>query len=214
MIAAGIGGSLAVVMHSGTVLTCGQLSGHPLGMPMHLRPLDSQVFGGAEVVHASIGGCLNIFITSDGGVYTHGFNSNAEATTILGHGGGPHPEEHCIVEPRLITSLRDAGVRAVSGSAGRMHGAVVDTNGSIWTWGANRAGQLGLPNTDIDRGTPQQLPLPYDALMVSWCALTLIQSPRRRPSCPRPDDTMLNTAALGVTRWCCAMMVSCLLQKA
>ncbi len=170
MVAAGIGGSLAIVLHAGTVLTCGQLSGHSEPQPDgRLRSLDHGIFNNARVMYASIGGCLNLFITEDGGCYTHGYNSNAESTTILGHGGENEMEEHRIVVPRLIASMYEAGIKAVSGSAGRMHGAIVDVKGKVWTWGANRRGQLGFPDTSKDRSAPQWLRLPEEseASMVS-----------------------------------------------
>lgn len=164
MVAAGIGGSLAIVLHDGTVLTCGQLSGHlEPQLDGRLRPLDSGIFDGERVTHASIGGCLNLFITEAGGCYTHGYNSNAESTTILGHGGENAVEDHHIVVPRRIASIHEAGIKAISGSAGRMHAAIIDVEGKVWTWGANRRGQLGLSDTSVDRGEPEWLRLPAES---------------------------------------------------
>jgi len=42
-------------------------------------------------------------------------------------------------------------------SAGGFHTIVLKTNQTIWVWGRNYSGQLGLGDTDVDRNTPTQI---------------------------------------------------------
>jgi alpha-tubulin suppressor-like RCC1 family protein len=69
----------------------------------------------------------------------------------LGHGGAGDRST-----PVVVSTLFE-GVRQLA--AGRHHSCAVKTDGTLWCWGLNNAGQLGLGDK-VDRETPQQVTLP------------------------------------------------------
>ena len=57
----------------------------------------------------------------------------------------------------------DPSVKATRIAAGQQHGAMVDDQGRVWTWGMGEAGQLGRPDGVEEPSTPgmvRQLPAP------------------------------------------------------
>ena len=54
------------------------------------------------------------------------------------------PSDEAETTPRLVRSLADDNVRAVSVHAGDAHSACVDEDGTLYVWGSNRYNQLGL----------------------------------------------------------------------
>lgn len=57
----------------------------------------------------------------------------------------------------IVVSTLFEGVRQIA--AGRNHTCAVKNDGTLWCWGLNNAGQLGLGDK-VDRETPQQVTLP------------------------------------------------------
>ena len=102
-----------------------------LGFMRHLAVLDVAL--GPE--HA-------VLLTRDGHVYTWGIGSSGK----LGHGGLWDE-----TEPRLVETL--AKRRSIVIACGEQHTIAITDNGSLWTWGDNRFGQLGHGNVR-DMGTP------------------------------------------------------------
>jgi alpha-tubulin suppressor-like RCC1 family protein len=50
----------------------------------------------------------------------------------------------------------DAGTTWVSGSGGTTHTVAIKSDGTLWSWGANASGQLGLNDTTT-RSSPVQV---------------------------------------------------------
>jgi len=82
--------------------------------------------------------------------------------TVWGWGGDSHgqlaglynsPDGGWIDYPRRIPAI----LGAVSVAAGSRHSHVLKWDGSVWSFGANEDGQLGLGDT-LDRHTPRQIP--------------------------------------------------------
>lgn len=64
-------------------------------------------------------------------------------------GGGPN-----LWGPHRLVKLLDVKVRTVASSCNACHSAVITTDGKVWTWGRNEAGQLGHGTTErVDNPT-------------------------------------------------------------
>jgi len=103
-----------------------------------------------EIISVSCGSAHTMVLTTTG-VWSFGLNDEG----ALGHQGN-----HLV--PTLIKSLSSKVILKVS--AGGHHSAAVDNNGTLYTWGWNEAGQLGLKtsrNTVFD-------PTVVDALSGEW----------------------------------------------
>lgn len=96
-------------------------------------------------------------ISKQGEVYTWGVGRDGR----LGHGG-----DNAEVKPRLVEGLRSCFV--VDASCASAHTAVLTSNGSVYVFGENAEGQLGLRGKS-PRRLPTALPLPGKALAVA-CA--------------------------------------------
>jgi alpha-tubulin suppressor-like RCC1 family protein len=72
--------------------------------------------------------------TEDGDVYTWGRGWDGQ----LGHDVITEIE----LEPRIVPQMENRASAAVA--CGRAHTVVVTDNGNVWSWGDNKAGQLGI----------------------------------------------------------------------
>ncbi len=72
--------------------------------------------------------------TEDGDVYTWGRGWDGQ----LGHEVITEIE----LEPRIVPQMENRASAAVA--CGRAHTVVVTDNGNVWSWGDNKAGQLGI----------------------------------------------------------------------
>ncbi|MBF0473407.1 MAG: RCC1 repeat-containing protein, partial [Nitrospirae bacterium] len=106
------------------------------------HPTPVQVNGLAGIVEIS----SNIALKSDGTVWVWGSNSNGQ----LGNGtydSNPHPT------PIQVSGL--SGVVAIAG--GGSHNLALKSDGTVWSWGYNRYGQLGYTTTSMSNPTPTQV---------------------------------------------------------
>ena len=97
-----------------------------------------------NVVEASAGWYHSLFRTADGGVYAVGCNYDYGQ---LGDGKGH--------DRSLPVKVMDGGMQV---AASRDFSAALKADGTLWTWGRNDLGQLGLGHTDTQT-TPAQVPL-------------------------------------------------------
>ncbi len=162
-ISAGSGNTLVLTV-TGTVYGCGMFCGRPTvtvdtidTYDYALCAIPPEVFGHDPVVDVSAGCCVAIFITRSGSVYSVGANSNSEGNHILGLVDVPLLCNSVHI-PRRIEYFGGAGVRAMRGTAGRLHSVVIDDQGLLHGWGSNRMAQLGLP------GGGDRLPCPIPIL--------------------------------------------------
>ena len=104
---------------------------HSLSMNIH-KPYNPRV-------NARIAACFEHSIVIDGGqIYTWGNNSNAQ----LGNGDLDY-----LAQPTLVENLND--VIAIGQGSAAKHSIVLKIDGSVWSWGDNEFGQLGIGNSDI-----------------------------------------------------------------
>ena len=90
------------------------------------------------------GGNFSAALMSDGTVYDWGYNANGQ----LGDGATISN-----VSPHLVTGLVGKTVTAIS--AGGYGMVVLCSDGSVYTWGYNGSGQLGIGQNSIQLTTPQ-----------------------------------------------------------
>ncbi|MBL0226589.1 MAG: carboxypeptidase regulatory-like domain-containing protein [Geobacteraceae bacterium] len=103
-----------------------------------------QILAGTTWLSAAIGDFHTAAVKSDGTLWAWGYNGYGN----LGDGTTTQS-----TSPVAITT---AGNDWLAVSAGYFHTTAIKSNGSLWTWGSNGYGQLGLGNTS-QQITPQQV---------------------------------------------------------
>lgn len=109
----------------------------------HLKPSPLKALGSLAVAQVSCGSQHSIVLTQDGQVFTWGLDSRGQ----LGLGKGM-PETTC---PQQVRSVSDLPLVQVAAGGEQSFGLSV--SGSVFSWGSNSCGQLGLGDT-TDRHTP------------------------------------------------------------
>lgn len=127
--------STAVVMTDGTV--------QRFGNGGRVR-LDN---GLANIVAAAQGGNHTLLLTSGGEVWAVGSNTN-------GQGGSPVTGQDLSV-PTRVPGLADV----VAIAAGARHSMALKRDGTVWAWGLNASGQLGINASVGQTHVPTQLQL-------------------------------------------------------
>lgn len=111
------------------------------------------------VVEAS-GGYGHILTRNDKGeVYAFGCNAFGQ----LGHGHTSNEENNPF--PRKVDGLENI----VQVSAGFRHSLALEDDGTLWAWGHNRRGQLGIQHFEID-DEPQEVVFPEGVTIVKAAA--------------------------------------------
>lgn len=124
------------------------------------NPIPRQVLGEGgvgflnDVIAISAGGTHSAVLKSDGTVWAWGSNMFGQ----LGNGTStdwstPNPTPTQVIGPDSIGYLSDI----VSISCGAFHTVALKSDSTVWTWGNNWAGQLGLGTTP-DYTTPTTFP--------------------------------------------------------
>lgn len=157
-LAAGSTHSLAV-RGDGTIWAWGYNGGGQLGNGSVANAFSPvQVPGLAGVVAAAAGGVHSLALRSDGTVWSFGNNFFGQL------GDGTTTQRNIPVQ---VAGL--SGVVAISagrsgfGQYGGVHSVALSSDGSVWSWGSNGAGQLG-DGTRVDRPTPVQAGTGFSAV--------------------------------------------------
>jgi len=103
-----------------------------------------EVYGLNNVVSISTGSNHSIALKSDGTVWAWGYNGNGE----LGDG--------TTTNRYVAVMVGDLSADVIAVSAGCYNSSCIKSDGTVWTWGENRCGQLGDGNT-ISKSTPSQV---------------------------------------------------------
>jgi alpha-tubulin suppressor-like RCC1 family protein len=94
-----------------------------------------------DVVSVSLGEYHAIALTNDGRVVTVGRDDFGQL------GDGPDDSSGTEDEPKLRDNILPAGVKAVAVEAGRYYSLALTSEGTVYAWGRNDVGQLGLGTT-------------------------------------------------------------------
>lgn len=118
--------------------TYGQLgrvtTGTSASTPAWVSPSD-------DVVSLSLGEYHAIALTNDGRVVTVGRDDFGQL------GDGPVDSSGTNAAPNLRDNILPAGVKAVAVEAGRYYSLALTSEGTVYAWGRNNVGQLGLGTT-------------------------------------------------------------------
>ncbi|OXA56991.1 putative E3 ubiquitin-protein ligase HERC4 [Folsomia candida] len=139
-ISAGFAHNLAVDKW-GTVFSWGSDSHGQLGVQNEKKE-DKLV-----VVQVAAGYFHSMVLTNAGEIYTCGSNSHGQLG--LGYANGPSQTKFCLVE--MLIGFPSALI-----TAGGFHSFALSVSGSVYGWGKNSCGQLGVSDTD-DKCQPTQL---------------------------------------------------------
>jgi len=148
-ISANTEGAHALVLRGGTVWAWGHNFYGQLGDGTNVnRTIPIQVEDLMFVKDASAGGHTSVALKTDGTVWTWGsneFGSLGIGTTTLATSS----------RPVQVTSL--SGITAIS--AGTTHAMALKSDGTVWTWGQNSRGELGIGTQDFNaHPLPAQVP--------------------------------------------------------
>jgi alpha-tubulin suppressor-like RCC1 family protein len=145
-VSGGEGHSLAV-KSDGTVMTWGM---H--GQPPSLVPVPVTVL--TNVIAVSGGFSHSLALEADGTVWAWGNNDSGQLGDFFSHGSNSLTPVQVGVGQFNTTPGFD---NIVAIAAGLSHNLALKADGTVWTWGANTSGQLGLGDIST-RFSPQQVP--------------------------------------------------------
>lgn len=141
-----------VLMSNGTVMAMGENGDYQLGdgtyidayeEPVEVLIEENEPLTGIKAI--STNGYHSLALDLDGQVWAWGSNWNGES--------GAEDEEY-VPYATKIDAFADQEIKIVSIEAGRYHSLALDTEGSVWAWGYNEDGELGIGN-DEDQYIPQ-----------------------------------------------------------
>jgi alpha-tubulin suppressor-like RCC1 family protein len=102
-------------------------------VPKQLLPRRVEALTGARARSASAGVWHSLVVTEEGALYSFGRGEYEQ----LSHGS--KEDEH---SPKLVDALRH--VRIAAAAAGGYHSLALTEDGTVFSWGLNNTGQLGL----------------------------------------------------------------------
>lgn len=108
------------------------------------RPVPTEIGSAATWKSATVGGGHVVATGTDATLWSWGYNSNGQVGN--GTSGGN------VLAPALIGPAHNW--KAVS--AGQYHTVIIRTDGSLWAWGDNAAGELG-DGTTVSQNTPERI---------------------------------------------------------
>jgi RHS repeat-associated protein len=148
-VAAGFTHSLALTS-SGSVESWGKNDDGQLGDGTNSTRLTPVAVNGlSSVVAIAAGNAHSLAVKSNGTVWAWGYNTAGEL------GDGTTTNRLTPVQVSGLTGVLQVDGGGMSGFPG--HSAALKSDGTVWTWGYNKHGQLGLGNT-TNQTTPHQVP--------------------------------------------------------
>jgi alpha-tubulin suppressor-like RCC1 family protein len=124
----------------------------------HAIPHPISYFHNSHVVQVSCGDVHSLALTSDGSVFSWGFNSFGQ----LGLTADLEQRSKCAYAPEKILSLALFQVKHIA--CGRNHNVALTVQGPVLSWGQGTYGALGLDDpVDSDNGLPVKIRLLSDS---------------------------------------------------
>jgi uncharacterized repeat protein (TIGR03803 family) len=141
---------------NGTVLAWGSGSDGALGngQTSGVNPIPEPVVGLGGVISIAAGSDHALALTTNGTVYAWGWNWYGQ----IGNGSSGEEDgyyDYYVATPVRVFNLTN--VISIAASAGSSY--AIDSNGNVWAWGSNAAGQLGNGGTQ-----DSSLPEPVEGL--------------------------------------------------
>lgn len=133
------------VKTDGTVWTWGDNTAGDLGLgDIDIRKFPTQLFGFDDAVEFFLGDS-SFALKADGSVWAWGGNIQGQL------GLGEADLDKCFGYPCSITPRRIEGLNNIIGLAsGGNHSLAVSRDGSVWSWGGDFNGELGLRDTPLE----------------------------------------------------------------
>jgi alpha-tubulin suppressor-like RCC1 family protein len=175
----------AAVKSDGTVWTWGDNTSGQLGNgTVERKLLPTQVPGLTDVVEVSAGGFHTLALKADGTVWAWGHNSHGEL------GNGTTADSLVPVQVVDVEGLAFSGVVAIS--AGGLHSLALKADGTVWAWGLNFNGELGIGTigtTDTNSSVPVKVQRRVDAVLVDLTNMVAIAGGVHHSVAIRSDGT-------------------------
>ncbi|XP_068089276.1 probable E3 ubiquitin-protein ligase HERC6 isoform X2 [Hyperolius riggenbachi] len=136
------------LLEDGTVLSCGQNPCGQLGRKSASTSLDPiHALEAQTIVDLSSGLNHSVAICSEGNIFTWGEGLHGQ----LGSGKLPHQSP----VPRRITGFSD--IKVIQVACGHYHTLALSEDSSVYSWGKNDFGQLGLGKQITNQASPQPI---------------------------------------------------------
>jgi alpha-tubulin suppressor-like RCC1 family protein len=146
-VAAGRFHSVAV-RNDGSVWSWGYNANGQLGLGTTTQTnVPSRVNGLADVQAIDAGYLYTMAVTSDGKVWTWGAGANGQ----LGNGSNTSAQKTPVQVVGLFGTTKTI-------AAGMNHALALQSDGTVWVWGQNTSGQLGIGSTNAFRNTAVKIP--------------------------------------------------------
>jgi len=124
---------------------CGQLGLGPNNQPTPRRIGGYLVSSNKKVIYVACGQSFSVALTEDGELYSWGYNGNGQ----LGLGNSSNQQN-----PARIIGLGSKFIKKIA--CGMAHVLALSDAGTLYTWGANSYGQLGIGST-LAVGVPTEV---------------------------------------------------------
>lgn len=145
--------SCAAIRTDGTLWTWGYNNAGQLGHGDAVNKSSPVQVGSGSWSYVSVGIFAMMGVTTAGQLYSWGNGQGAGGASILGLGD---------IQPRSSPTQVGAGTTWLKAIIGQYSSMATKTDGTIWGWGYNVAGQIG-DNTTINRSSPVQV-----GALTSW----------------------------------------------
>ena len=161
----------AIVKSDGTVYSFGRNDFGQLGLgdtTQRTTPTKIDDENATDIIAVSCGDRHTIILKSDGTVYTFGYNNNGQ----LGLGNTTERTTPTkIVNLQYIlngTTTTISATDIIAVSCGSFHTAILKSDGTVYTFGRNSSGQLGLGNL-TNRASPLQISGNFNDIVAVSC---------------------------------------------
>lgn len=121
-------------------------------------PINTSILDNSKIVQVSAGYHHSLFLTEEGDVYGAGANAYS----------GTGPGDSTVARPIDVSNLNGLKIKQIS--AGAVHSLLLAEDGSVYSFGENTAGRLGL-----GPGGNSQIPIPTPIVASNFAGKNIIQ---------------------------------------